>query len=71
MRRSPYEEECIMKLWSKKETIDLFSESQKDNMLERLEKAHVNYQIREVDDLFSFGRHYSISVNAADMNKVA
>ncbi len=60
-----------MKLWNKKETIELYSESQKDNMIERLETAHVNYQIHEVDNLFTVGKHFDISIDAADMKKIA
>ena len=60
-----------MKLWNKKETIELYSESQKDNMIERLESAHVDYQIHEVENLFTIGKHFNISVNADDMKKIA
>ncbi len=60
-----------MKLWNKKETIELYSESQKDNMIERLESAHVNYQIHEVDNLFTIVKHFDISIDAADMKKIA
>jgi hypothetical protein len=59
-----------MKIIGKKEKIVLFSESQKDNMLERLEKSGVDFEIREVSDLFSYGKHYSISISAPDMKKV-
>ncbi len=54
----------------KKTKIVLFSERQKDDMLERLERSKVDYEIREVTSLFTFGTYYSISLNAADMKKV-
>ena len=64
-------EEEEMKLWNKKETIELYSESQKDNMIERLESAHVNFQIQEVENLFTAEKHFNISVDANDMKKIA
>ncbi|MCR5675077.1 MAG: hypothetical protein K6G16_05135 [Lachnospiraceae bacterium] len=54
----------------KKAKIVLFSESQKDDMLERLERSKVEYDIREVSSLFTFGTHYNISIKASDMKKV-
>ncbi len=54
----------------RKAKIVLFSERQKDDMLERLERSKVEYRIREVSNLFTFGTHFDISVNAADMKKV-
>ena len=56
---------------NKKTKIVLFSESQKDDMLDRLEKAQVDYRIKEESNLFTFGSHYSISINASDMKKLA
>ena len=55
----------------KKSKIVLFSESQKDNMLERLERSKVDYDIREVSNLFSTGKHYSISIDSDDIKKVS
>ena len=55
----------------KKAKILLFSESQKDNMLERLERSRVDFDIREVSNLFTPGKYYSISINSDDIKKVS
>ena len=54
----------------RKAKIVLFSESQKDEMLERLERSHVEYDIHEVSNLFDFGKHFDITINPADMKRV-
>lgn len=60
-----------MKLFSKKEKIILNSEQQKDTFIERLEKAHVTYVLREKkDDVFTGKPSYVIRVDAEDLKKV-
>ncbi|MCR5733497.1 MAG: hypothetical protein K6G22_02720 [Lachnospiraceae bacterium] len=60
-----------MKLFSKKEKIVLRSEHQKDNFIEKLENAHIDYDIREdKDSVYSNHTTYIIRIEAADMKKV-
>ena len=60
-----------MNIFTKKEKIVLRSEQQKDDFIERLEKAHVDYDIHE-DKENSFGNDiaYIVRIPAADMKKV-
>ena len=61
----------FMSLFTKKETIILKTEQQKDAYIERLEKAHVAYNIHEDrDNIYSRDVSYIIRINAADMKKV-
>lgn len=60
-----------MSIFAKKEKIVLFSEAQKDEMIEKLESAHIEYDIREkTDSVFSSHPSYIVSVHAGDMKKV-
>ena len=60
-----------MSLFTKKETITLFSEQQKDSFIEKLENAHIDYKLKESNDsAFSSEIHYIVKVNAADLKKV-
>jgi hypothetical protein len=64
-------EEHIMKLFSKKEKIILRSEEQKEIFINKLENAHIDYDIREDrDSVFSNHPTYIIRIEAADMAKV-
>ena len=60
-----------MNLFTKKEKIVLRSEQQKDVFIERLENAHIEYDIRE-DRGSVFDNHmtYIIRIPAAEMKKV-
>ena len=61
-----------MSLFSKKETIILKTEQQKDAYIDRLEKAHVEYDIFEDrDTVYSRDVSYIIRVKAADLKKVS
>ncbi len=61
-----------MSLFSKKETIILKTEQQKDAYIERLEKAHVDYDIRiDRDTVYSRDVSYIIRVKAEDLKKVS
>lgn len=60
-----------MKLFSKKEKIILRSEQQKDDFIEKLENAHIKYDIRESADSASNNHPtYIVRVEASDMKKV-
>ncbi|MCR5591012.1 MAG: hypothetical protein K6F73_05710 [Lachnospiraceae bacterium] len=60
-----------MSLFEKKETITLFSEQQKDDYIEKLDMAHVAYDLRE-KKVGSFDNQitYIIKVKSADLKKV-
>ncbi len=61
-----------MSLFSKKETIILKTEQQKDAYIDRLEKAHVEYDIFEDrDTVYSRDVSYIIRVKTADLKKVS
>lgn len=60
-----------MKLFSKKETIILRSEQQKEEFIEKLEGANIDYDIREDKDSASTGHiTYIVRIDAADMKKI-
>ena len=60
-----------MSIFGKKETIYLYSESQKDDFIKKLEKAHVDYRIREDrDNVFSNHTTYVLRLDAKDLKKV-
>ena len=61
-----------MSLFSRKETIILKSEQQKDAYIERLEKAHVDYDVFEDrDTVYSRDVTYMIRIKASDLKKVS
>lgn len=61
-----------MRLFTKKEMIILKTEQQKDAYIDRLEKAHVDYDVREErEDIYSREVTYIISVRAEDLKKVS
>lgn len=64
-------EENTMKLFSKKTTIILGSEEQKELMINKLESRHIEYEIKEDRDAIA-GSHpvYKLRVYAADYAKV-
>ena len=61
-----------MRLFAKKEKIILTSEQQKEEFVEKLENAHVYYNIREDDDAVSNKNHriYIVRMYADDVSKV-
>jgi hypothetical protein len=60
-----------MTLFTKKEKIILNSEQQRDDFIEKLDKAHVNYNVREdKSSMFSGTVAYIFSLKAADLKKV-
>lgn len=61
-----------MSLFNRKETIILKTEKQRDAMIDRLDKAHVDYDVAEQrDDIYSRDTRYIIRVKAADLKKVS
>lgn len=61
-----------MKLFSRKETIILKTERQRDEYIDRLDKAHVDYDVSETyDDMNHRAVTYQIRVSAADLKKVS
>ena len=61
----------LMSLFEKKKTIVLFSEAQKDEYIEKLDQAHVSYDVREKkDDSFDNKITYIIKLKASDLKKV-
>lgn len=64
-------EDNLMKLFSKKEKIILRSEQQKDDFIEKLENAHIDYDIREDKSSVSNNQlTYIVRIEAADMKKL-
>ncbi len=60
-----------MNMFTKKEKIILRSEQQKDVLIEKLESAHIEYDIREdKDSVFNNHMTYIVRVPAADFKKV-
>jgi hypothetical protein len=60
-----------MTLFTRKEKIILNSEQQRDDLIEKLDKAHVEYDVRE-DKASMFGGKvaYIFRVKTADLKKV-
>ena len=60
-----------MSLFGKKEIITLYSEQQKDEYIEKLDHAHIVYDLREKkEDSFENRITYVIRVKADDLKKV-
>ena len=60
-----------MNVFTKKAKVVLGSEEQKDAFIEKLEMAHIEYEIREDMDLvFNDHMTYIVRFPAADMKKV-
>ena len=60
-----------MTLFTKKEKIILNSELQRDDFIEKLDKAHVDYDVREDKaSLFSGKIAYIFCIKTADLKKV-
>lgn len=61
-----------MSLFDRKQKIILKTEQQKDAYIDRLEKAHIEYDIHEErDTVYSRDVSYIIRVKAADLKKVS
>lgn len=60
-----------MTLFEKKEKIVINSETQKDDFIERLDRAHARYDLHESQEsIFSDKISYIFRVNAKDLKKV-
>ena len=61
-----------MQLFGKPETIILKTEKQRDAYIDRLDRAHVDYEVSEVrDDIYSRNITYVIHIRPADLKKVS
>ncbi len=61
-----------MKLFTKKETIIKKTEQQRDAFIEKLENAHVVYEIIEnKDDYYTRDLGYMFCIDAKDLKKVS
>ena len=61
-----------MNLFTKKETVILKTEQQKDAFIEKLEKAHVDYDVTEDRvSVFSDKMNFYIRLKADDLKKVS
>ena len=61
-----------MSLFTKKETVVLKTEQQKDAFIEKLEKAHVDYDVSEDRvSVFSDKMNFYIRLKADDLKKVS
>lgn len=61
-----------MSLFGKKGKVVLTSEEQRDAFIEKLQNAHVDYRVFEIEDsAYSKKKHYVIRVSAADLAKVS
>ena len=61
-----------MSIFGKKEKFVLNSEEQKENMIEKMENAGIEYKIREnKDDSMNGRRSYIVTIEAKDKAKIA
>ena len=61
-----------MHLFTRKETVVLKTEQQKDAFIEKLEKAHVDYDVSEDRvSVFSDKMYFYIRLKADDLKKVS
>ena len=61
-----------MSLFTRKKTIVLKSEKQKDTYIEKLEKAHVEYDIFEDrENIYTRDISYIVRIKAANLKKVS
>ena len=59
-----------MKLFTKKEKIVLNSEEQKENLVSKLEDAHIKYRIQKEDGAEHYRPFYIVSIASEDLKKV-
>ena len=65
------EEESSMSLFTKKETVILKTEQQKDSYIEKLNAAHVDYEVYEDrETIYSRDVTYIVKFRTADLKKV-
>lgn len=59
-----------MSLFSRKKKIVLYSEHQKDDYIEKLDRANISYKLDEKVDSINGKTSYILNVDAADLKKV-
>ncbi len=60
-----------MKLFSRKKTIILRSEQQKEELIEKFENAHVKYDLRpDKDNVYNNHPSYIVHISASELAKV-
>ncbi len=60
-----------MKLFSRKKTIILRSEQQKEEFIEKLENAHAKYELKpDRDSVYNNHPSYIVSISASELAKV-
>ena len=65
-------EENNMNLFHKTTQVVLRSEEQRDEYIERLQKAHVEYRVFEdQENVYSKNKRFIFRINAADLKKVS
>ena len=65
-------EENNMNLFHKTTQVVLRSEEQRDEYIERLQKAHVEYRVFEdQENVYSKDKRFIFRINAADLRKVS
>ena len=61
-----------MKLFHKTTQVVLRSEEQRDEYIEKLQKAHVDYRVFESQNtIYTRDRRYIVRINAEDLKKVS
>lgn len=61
-----------MKLFTRKETLVFKTEQQRDAYIERLDAAHVDYDVATIgENIYSRDKEYVIRVTASDLKKVS
>lgn len=61
-----------MNLFQKTNKIIIYSETQKDQIVEKLENAHVSYSLKMKEDTLTSGKpYYELKVAAKDYAKVS
>lgn len=61
-----------MSLFNRKETLVFKTEQQRDTYIERLDAAHIEYEVLENrDDFYSRDVDYIVRVAASDLKKVS
>ena len=64
-------EEQTMSIFTKKSKLLLYNERQKDEMIEKLEKGHIEYRLREKSDMVADSIYYELVVAEADLKKIS
>ena len=61
-----------MSLFARKETLVFKTEQQRDAYIEKLDAAHVEFEVRTIgDNVYSRDKEYILRVSASDLKKVS